>query len=572
MARGKRAAALLLCTAMLAATAAPAMAEAGGVTPYRDTIGGGTANLVAVSMREGRTGQIVLAGGSVVEDAAGADLVAAQQNSGEGTVVAAINGGFFNSYYNAGAARAYPGNCPQIYNTVIKDGKVVNAGGYKPVLGFGTDGKPMIDKVGFRTMIKLGNGFSVGTWGVNYLYDEPDATMLFTDELTLPVAVPAASTMVFIKDNAVQKITSGGSLQVPAGTDVLVYNSAVAKEEQDHGRFPKVGESALVYYNAEPRNTANTALWNNMLTVVGGGSILLLDGWVATDQNPEFTEGKQQPDVVAQRSFVAVTYNGDLLMGTAKASFNQIAAYLKGQGVKDAMAMDGGASSMLYAEGSGYLTQPGRRLASILAIIDRAPGWPQPGDVRPAGVDTPVAGDDGKTPSTWAQADVDRAIAAGLVPENMQEQYRWGITRGEFCALAVRFLQQASGKKLWELTDGMAMPTFTDTTDGNITGCAALGIVKGRGEGVFDPEGRITRAEAAVILANAARALGKDTAASPQTFGDTAKIPAWAIDSVNYVAEKGVMKGDGTNFNPSDGYTREQAIKTIVTLLDIVAQ
>lgn len=572
MRKSKRAAALLLCAVMLAAAGAPAMAEAGGVTPYRDTIGGRTANLVAVSMGEGRTGQIVLAGNSVVEDATGADLIAAQQNSGEGTVAAAINGGFFNSYYNTSAARSYPGNCPQVYNTVIKGGKVVNAGGYKPVLGFGTDGRPMIDKVGFHTMIKLGNGFSVGTWGVNYLYDDPDATMLFTDEMTLPVEVPAASTMVFIKDGAVQKITGGGSLLVPAGTDVLVYNSKVAAEEQGHSRFPKVGESAVVYYNAEPRNTANTALWNNMQTVVGGGSILLLDGWVVTDQNPEFTEAKQQPDVVAQRSFVAVTANGDLLMGTANASFNQIAAYLKNQGVKDAMAMDGGASSMLYAEGSGYLTQPGRRLASILAIVDLAPGTARPDVVRPAGVDAPAASDDGKTPSAWAQADVDRAIAAGLVPENMQEQYRWGITRGEFCALAVRFMQQASGKKLWELTDGMAMPTFTDTTDGNITGCAALGIVKGRGEGIFDPEGRITRAEAAVILANAARALGKDTQAQPQVFGDTARIPAWAADSVNYVAEKGIMKGDGTNFNPSDGYTREQAIKTVVALLDSVAK
>ena len=556
-----------LCSGLLMLQlAGTALAAPQGATSYRDTIGSGTANLVTIAMPKGRTGKILLSGSSVVQDENAASLVTAQQQ--QGNLVAAINGGFFNAYYSTGKAQSYPDNCPQIYNTVIVEGKVVNAGGYKPVLGFTADGAAMIDKVGFRTMIKLGNGFSAGTWGVNYLYTEPDATMLFTDELTLPVAVPQDSTMVFIKDGKVEKITGGGSLTVPQGTDVLVYNSAVALLEQGYNRFPKVGESAVIYYNAEPRNKENTAQWNNMRTVLGGGSILLLDGWVATDQNPEFTEGKQQPDVVAARSFVAVTYNGSLLMGTANASFNQIAAYLKTQGVKDAMALDGGASSMLYVEGSGYLTKAGRKLPSVLAIVDETTGSQTP--IRPDGVDTPMTTDDGKTPSSWAQAGVQRAIDLNIAPENMREQYRWGITRGEFCALAVRFLQQASGKKLWELTDGKTLPSFTDTTDGNITGCAALGIVQGRGQGKFDPEGRITRAEAAVILTNTAKALGKETAAPAASFGDMASIPSWATASVNYVAAKGVMQGDGTNFNHNQGYTREQAIVTVMKLLDVV--
>ena len=563
---------LLVATALLAGLAATAVAAPQGVTRYRDTIGSQSANIVTVEMKAGRTGQVVLAGDSVVRDDTTANLIAKQQANGASTLVAAINGGFFNSYYT-GAGDSFPDNCPQIYNTIIQNGKVVNAGGAKPVLGFTADGKAMIDKVGFRTMIKLGNGFSVGTWGVNYLYDDPEATMLFTDELTLPVNIPNSSTVVYIKNGTVEKITGGGTTTVPAGTDLLVYNSAVALTEQNIGRFPKVGESAIVYYNAEPRNTANTSLWNNMETVVGGGPILLLDGWVVTDQNPEFTQANQQPNVSAARSFVGVTYSGNLVMGTVTGTFNDIAAYLKGQGVKDAMAMDGGASSMLYVEGDGYVTSPGRRLASILTIVDRDPNTP-PITVRPSGVDDggssgTGAQDDG-SPSAWAKEVIDQAISMGLVPENMQEQYRWNIRRGEFCVLVVRFLQEASGKKMWELTDGMTLPTFSDTTDSNILNCAALGIVQGRGDGTFDPEGHITRAEAAVILTNAAKALGVNAAATGQSFADAASIPAWAADAVNYVSANGVMQGDGTNFNPSQNYTREQAIKTIVTLLDAV--
>ena len=71
-------------------------------------------------------------------------------------------------------------------------------------------------------------------------------------------------------------------------------------------------------------------------------------------------------------------------------------------------------------------------------------------------------------------------------------------------------------------------------------------------------------------MTNAAKALGVNTVATGQSFADAASIPAWAADAVNYVSANGVMQGDGTNFNPSQNYTREQAIKTIVTLLDAV--
>ncbi len=223
---------LLVATALLAGLAATAVAAPQGVTRYRDTIGSQSANIVTVEMKAGRTGQVVLAGDSVVRDDTTANLIAKQQANGASTLVAAINGGFFNSYYT-GAGDSFPDNCPQIYNTIIQNGKVVNAGGVKPVLGFTADGKAMIDKVGFRTMIKLGNGFSVGTWGVNYLYDDPEATMLFTDELTLPVNIPNSSTVVYIKNGTVEKITGGGTTTVPAGTDLLVYNSAVALTEQN---------------------------------------------------------------------------------------------------------------------------------------------------------------------------------------------------------------------------------------------------------------------------------------------------------------------------------------------------
>ena len=70
---------LLVAAALLAGLAATAVAAPQGVTRYRDTIGSQSANIVTVEMKAGRTGQVVLAGDSVVRDDTTANLIAKQQ-------------------------------------------------------------------------------------------------------------------------------------------------------------------------------------------------------------------------------------------------------------------------------------------------------------------------------------------------------------------------------------------------------------------------------------------------------------------------------------------------------------
>lgn len=582
----KQIAAALAGCILTAGFVMPASAAPAGVTSFTAKIGNGTAKLVTIQMKEGRTGEIALAGSSVVEDDSAQNLVSGKKQQKNTQLVAAVNGGFFNSYYNASKGLSYPGNCPRIYNTIMREGKVVNAGGAKPVLGFTSDGKAMIDKVGFKVQVRLSSGFPVGTWGVNYLYQEDSALMLFTSELTRPVQIPEASTMVFLKDGKVEKITGGGSLSVPYGTDVLVYNKAVAELERGYNRFPVVGEQVQIFYTATPSVEADAEKWNQMKTVIGGGSILLLNGKVVTDQNPEFTEAKQQPNVVAQRSFVGVMDNGNLVMGTANASFNQIAAYLKDAGVADAMAMDGGASSMLYVEGDGYLTSAGRKLASVLTIVDITgdTGASKPSNTAAISIDTqpqetPKQSAQTATaePSAWALNAVEEAIAQGLVPEALQSSFQDYITREEFCALAVRFISKKSGKTIEELTKDKTPVAFSDTTNPDVLNCAMLGIVNGKiiydsnpnGDrtGTFEPEGQITRAEAAVILRNTAQMLGAEKNKPSVAFEDSENFYVWAKDSIDFVSAMGIMNGDGKNFNPLNRYTREQAIVTIVNML-----
>ena len=86
---------------------------------------------------------------------------------------------------------------------------------------------------------------------------------------------------------------------------------------------------------------------------------------------------------------------------------------------------------------------------------------------------------------------------------------------------------------------------------------AGRGILNGMSEMTFDPNGQITRAQFAKILAAAS---GDDlTAYAGKTFFDDVSASAWYASYVQWAYEKGVVSGMGNNqFAPDANVTREQ--------------
>lgn len=89
-------------------------------------------------------------------------------------------------------------------------------------------------------------------------------------------------------------------------------------------------------------------------------------------------------------------------------------------------------------------------------------------------------------PSNWAQAAVQTAQEAGLVPEELNMAYDTAITRAEFCSLA------ASLYRIWDANEQLKDITpssvfFTDCTDEDVLLCASVGVVNGVGDGRFAP-------------------------------------------------------------------------------------
>lgn len=168
-------------------------------------------------------------------------------------------------------------------------------------------------------------------------------------------------------------------------------------------------------------------------------------------------------------------------------------------------------------------------------------------------------------PSTWAADGIQRASELRLVPGKFRYRYQEPITRAEFCALAVRLYEQITGEEIEVLKE------FVDTTDMNVKKMGALNVVKGIGNDKFDPDSRLNREQAAVVLANLANALGKPLEKKATTFGDKDTISSWALEAVGQVQDASIMGGVGNNtFNPSGYYTREQSIITMLRLYDLL--
>lgn len=182
-------------------------------------------------------------------------------------------------------------------------------------------------------------------------------------------------------------------------------------------------------------------------------------------------------------------------------------------------------------------------------------------------------------PAPWAVPEVTAAIDAGLVPFTEQTNYPGAITRLDFCRMAARLVEQRTGMTMAQFLDSRGVTIevgkFKDTGDPMILAMNALGVLNGRGSGVFDPQAGITRAEAAALLSNTAKLLGIRGKGAAPVYTDADRFPSWAAEQIANIATithrasgKAVMGGVGDGrFLPDAPYTREQAYITAYRLL-----
>ncbi|WP_139995185.1 S-layer homology domain-containing protein [Paenibacillus paridis] len=139
------------------------------------------------------------------------------------------------------------------------------------------------------------------------------------------------------------------------------------------------------------------------------------------------------------------------------------------------------------------------------------------------------------------------------------------VTRAEFAAMIARALQLES----------VNASAFQDVDPedwyaGVVSAVSEAGIVLGRNEDTFAPNASISREEMAVMVVRAAAYLNGNQASIGNTdkFKDAQQISGWAQEAASIAQEAGLIQGRGNNyFAPQASMTRAEAAQVIANLI-----
>lgn len=144
------------------------------------------------------------------------------------------------------------------------------------------------------------------------------------------------------------------------------------------------------------------------------------------------------------------------------------------------------------------------------------------------------------------------------------------MTRAQFASVIVRALNLPQKQA----------DVFSDVRKGDwfwsVVGTAYYhGLVSGRTETTFDPNGTITRQEAASMVARAAKYCGMDISMEPGAimnqltlFGDYPSVSNWARESVAFCYKEGILNQDDWNIEPARNITRSEVAEMLYHLLE----
>lgn len=176
----------------------------------------------------------------------------------------------------------------------------------------------------------------------------------------------------------------------------------------------------------------------------------------------------------------------------------------------------------------------------------------------------------------WARSSIQEAAARSLLPYPLTKKYASNISREEFCMLIGNFIAVVGNyssidKYMEEKAPDYSRDNFVDCIgrDKSIDMLFALGIVNGRGGEYFDPDGSISREEAAKMLTSAASLFKYIGTGYQLKYKDSSSISPWALFYVRWVTEQGIMNGvDSEHFEPYGTYSVQQAAATVSRLFN----
>jgi len=148
------------------------------------------------------------------------------------------------------------------------------------------------------------------------------------------------------------------------------------------------------------------------------------------------------------------------------------------------------------------------------------------------------------------------------------------MTRAEFAAIVVRSLGLKSA-----VNDKFKDVPATKWYSGYIGTANSYGIVLGvteTGDAKFNPNGEITRQEAAIMIARAAKLCGMDTSLNNgmirdtlAQFGDYVKSDAWAREALAFCYKENILDQADLDIRPKDNILRSEIAQMLFNMLGL---
>ncbi|WP_245583894.1 S-layer homology domain-containing protein [Paenibacillus terrigena] len=167
-----------------------------------------------------------------------------------------------------------------------------------------------------------------------------------------------------------------------------------------------------------------------------------------------------------------------------------------------------------------------------------------------------------------ARASIEKSVELGFVSgyEDGTFSPNRSVTRGEVATMLAKALKLDPGETEYSFADKDQTPAWVRPF---IQSIAKAGFIVGYKDGTFRSNNKISRTELVVMIVRALGLEVNPNATL--MFDDADQIPAWARPYVATAAEAGLIKGDGNGkFNPNAFSTRAEAVTLILAMLDNV--
>ncbi|MCX7709807.1 MAG: stalk domain-containing protein [Clostridia bacterium] len=272
---------------------------------------------------------------------------------------AAINGNFFTSY----------DVIKDPIGHIMVDGKLIYMQSGITTVGFSKDGQVRFSKA--NTFVK-GTGKNGMTWTayeVNTLTQSSDVSIMYTPERGDSVNIKVNGYVASVVNDVVVSndyIHAPATVNIPSNGYIVFFGDGYAKSYGGQKAFVPGSKIDSWYYMLSNSNPSFD--WNNLTCAITGGPDLVLNGQKCPPStHPAFADSRFTT-AASPRTALAVTSNGNmLLVSTSNVTIAELKEIMVKLGAKDAINLDGGASTAMYYDGK-VVSKPGRKLETILYV------------------------------------------------------------------------------------------------------------------------------------------------------------------------------------------------------------